>query len=118
MYEVKVIEASRQLSKKEEFKATDFTGNLKLDKELSEGNEIKIDVDYYVKCSVTNDDDESYEVIVVVDKDGKRYSTGSNSFMNSFARIAEVMEGEDFSVIAFKRESKKSGKTYICCTLE
>lgn len=118
MYEVKIVEASRELTKKETYKATDFAGNLKLDKELSEGNEIKINVDYFVKCSVTNDDGESYDVIVVVDKDGKRYSTGSSSFMNSFDRIVEVMDGEDFSVIAFKRESKKSGKTYICCTLE
>ena len=118
MYEVKIIEASRDLSKKETYKVTDFTGNLKLDKELSEGTEIRIDVDYYVKCEVNNDDGENYNVIVVVDKDGKRYSTGSSSFMNSFDRIVDVMDGEDFAVIAFKRESKKSGKTYICCTLE
>lgn len=118
MYEVKIIETSRQLSKKEQFKVSDFNGTLKLDKETSEGNEVKIDVDYYAILSVDNDSGENYEVVVVVDKNGTRYSTGSGAFRNSFDKIVEIMDDEPFSIIVFKKESKRTGKSYICCTLE
>lgn len=119
MFNTKLVEASRELSKKELFKVTDFNGTMKLDKETEEGNEVKIDVDYYAIVEVTNDSNEVYEVMVVVDKKtGFRYSTGSSAFRNSFMKIVEVMDGEPFAIIVFKKESKRSGKTYIACTLD
>lgn len=112
-----IYEASRELTKREQFKVKDLFSTLKLDKETAEGAEVQIDIDYFAKVKVQPDDGEAYNVIVLVDKNGQRYSTGSAAFINSFDTIVDVMEGEPFSVIAYKRESKRSGKMYIACTL-
>lgn len=117
MTTITIYEASKELSKREQFKVKDLFSTLKLDKETAEGNEVEINVDYYAKLKVQPDDGEGYSVIVLVDKNGSIYSTGSTAFMNSFDTIVDVMEGEPFGIIVFKRESKRTGKMYIACTL-
>lgn len=122
-YRVTIDECSRELSHKERVKLMDTTPAVRIDKVTSDNAEgILIDPDYYAVISVHNEhsDDKDYNNYLIIDKDGTRYLTGSESFWSSFMDIMEEMKGsdEEFKVRAYRVESKnRPGKQFITCEI-
>lgn len=120
-YEVKIVECSKELSAKERLQLKDTTGAIKLDKATSV-EPVIIDVDFYAELSIHNEksEDKDYPTYVVVDKNGDRYVTGSQSFYSSFRGIYDEMcnESEPWSIRAYRMPSKnREGKDFITCSL-
>lgn len=120
-YEVKVKLASRDLTAKERVQIKDTSDCIKLDT-ATQDCPVIIDLDMYAVLSVHNEksDSKDYNVYVVVDKDGTRYVTGSESFFTSMLAIYEEMHGtvEEWAIKAYRLPSKnRAGKDFITCSL-
>lgn len=123
-YQATIVSTSRELSVRERIKIKDTTGSITLDKATEEGNVI-ISPDYWAKIAIHNEkskrDDKDYDNYVIVDKNGTIYSTGSESFWNSFLSIAtEMIDAgeEEFDIKVYRMPSKNfAGKDYITCSL-
>lgn len=122
-YTVKVAEASKELSKVERISIKDVSNCVRLDEavNMAGDNKITIDVDYYAVLEVHNEkakDDTDYNNFVIVDTNGTKYVTGSQSFWNSFSDIFEEMEGESFSIEVYSKPSKNyNGKYFLTCSI-
>lgn len=126
-YKVTVKEVSKEITPKEKIMLKDISNAISLDKASSdadfEGKKLTIDVNYYATLSVHNEksDDKDYEQYMVVAKDGTKYYTGSNSFMNAFTDIYDEMTeaGEsDITIEVYRKESKNyKGKDFITCSI-
>lgn len=118
-FSVEVIEATRELTKREKVSLKSFESLRRVDEEL-EGGEFEMFVNGYVHVSVHNENspDQDYEKIIIIGEDGFTYITGSRTFIERVIDIWEDMEGESFYVKVFARDSKKySGKKYISCNI-
>lgn len=125
-YSSKVTYASKELSAREKIKIKDVSACQKLDELTQNGEHIIINVDFYAIVSIHNEkaDDTDYTNVVIVDKDGSRYVTGSNSFKRSLDDImdelneAGVLDEEDILIDVYTKPSKNySGKSFITCSL-
>lgn len=127
IYSASVKEASKELTAKEKITLKDLSNAESLDLATTEAefNNTKtiINVDFYAKIAIHNEkaEDKDYETLVVVDKNGTKYYTGSQSFATAFMDIYEEMAeaGEDEIVIeVYRKESKKyKGKQFITCSI-
>lgn len=120
-YEVNIAEVSKELTAREKIAIKDTTDCVKLDSATEQG-EVIITPAYYAVLDVHNEksDDKDYKNYIIVDKDGTKYVTGSESFWESFYDIFTEMEGEDeeYSVKAYRVESKNyKGKSFIACSI-
>lgn len=123
-YSVKVITASKELTAKEKIRIKDFTNALQLD-DIIQGNEhFMLDYDYHVVMEVHNEktknQNKDYRKVVIVDRAGKAYVTGSESFLTAMEDIVSEMSetGEDFALDCYKVDSKNfQGKQFITCTV-
>ena len=120
-YSVEIKETSRQLSAKERVMLKDTSDCVRLDKATAD-EAILIDVDYWAELSVHNEksEDKDYANYVIVDKNGTKYVTGSNSFWNSFQNIWSEADGidEPWELKVFQLESKnRAGKFFITCSM-
>lgn len=124
-YESKVIYVSKEVSAKERIMLKDVSDCESLDSLTDDGQAIMLNPDYYAHIEIHNEksDNKDYTVTVVVDKDGTRYKTGSESFvrtmvdMLSDARELEA-SGEPWSLKVYKKPSKNhSGKGFITCSI-
>lgn len=121
-YSVKVAESSKELSAKERITIKDTTDCIKLDEATQNGAAV-IDVDYYAILDIHNDkaEDKDYQNIVIADKDGNKYSTGSTSFITSFVDIYDEMRGEvdtQWAVKCYRVPSKNyKGKEFLTCSI-
>ena len=118
-YKAVISESSIELSKKERVIFKDLTDAISLDTATDEG-EVVIDVKGYVVVDVHNEksDNQDYKKYVLIDGNGNKYVTGSDSMFSSFMDIWDEMEGDPFSVKIYKRPSKNySGKSFITCSL-
>lgn len=121
-YRAEIIDSSRELTAIEKVKFKDTSDCIKLDEVLNEVEQIKIEVDSYVVLKIHNDnsDDKEYNTFIIIDKEGNKYSTGSNSFFNSFMDIMDELEDvEDrWELKIYKVESKNyKGKFFISCSV-
>lgn len=126
MYKAKVCESSRELTAKEKIMLKDTSNAFSLD-ELTQGAQFNnekliLNIDYYVTIDVHNDkaDDKDYQQFILVDKDGKKYYTGSTSFINNFIDIFEELTeaGEEVTIEIYRKESKNyKGKEFITCSV-
>lgn len=121
MYEVNIIESSRQLTGKEKVQIIDTSDCIKLDK-ATQVEAVLIDPDYYATLEVHNDKatDPVYNTYIVVDKNGTRYSTGSTSFWTSFINIMKAMaeETEPWTLKVYRLPSRnREGKDFITCSV-
>lgn len=126
-YKATIKEVSKEVTPKEKIMLKDTSNAISLDKATSDadfaGEKLLIDVDYYAILSVHNEnsDDKDYEQYIVVAKDGTKYYTGSNSFMNAFTDIYDEMTeaGEsDITIEVYRKESKNyKGKDFITCSI-
>lgn len=127
IYSASVKEASKELTPKQKIMLKDLSNAESLDLATTESefNNTKtiINVDFYAKIAVHNEkaEDKDYETLVVVDKNGTKYYTGSQSFAIAFMDIYEEMTeaGEDEIVIeVYRKESKTyKGKQFITCSI-
>ena len=121
-YKVEIKEVSAQLTAKQRIALKDTTNAIKLDLETQKAP-IIINPDFYAVLSIHNEksDNPDYENYIVVDKNGDKYVTGSQSFWSSFMEIADEMAGEDeeWSIKVYRVESKNyKGKEFITCSIE
>lgn len=122
MFSAKIIETSKELTKKQEVMLKQLTDAIKLDKATSFEEDVIIDVDSYAVLSVHNDkaEDPDYTTYVIVDKNGQKYTTGSPSFWSAFMDIFNDMagSGEEWQLKVFKLPSRnREGKDFITCTI-
>lgn len=124
-YEVTITESSKDLTTREKIKLKDLSICKQLDQLTAEDDVVIIDVDYYVEFAVHNEKarDKDYTKIVIVDKDGTRYITGSDTFRRSLTDIAddlaEAGELDDFKIRVYRKPSKNyAGKDFLTCSLD
>ena len=121
-YAVAIKESSRELTAKQRIALKDMTDAVKLD-EATQVEPVLINVDMYAVLDIHNEKSENpdYENYIVVDKNGTKYSTGSESFWSSFMDIYTEMEGEDeeWALKVYRVPSKNyKGNDIITCSIE
>lgn len=120
-YETRIIEASKELSKKEAVMLKDTSDCIKLDEALKDGA-ITFKPEYYAVVGVHNEksDNKDYKVYVVVDDMGNKYTTSSESFFTSLKDIYSDMceSNEDWTLKVYKMDSKNyTGRQFITCSI-
>lgn len=122
-YTAKVAFVSKEVSAKEKIRLKDTNNAVSLDGATTEGTML-ITPDYYAIVEVHNEksEDKNYKKYVVVDKDGQKYVTGSESFITAFREIADDMASEapdeEYEIEIFRKESANyKGKSFITCAL-
>lgn len=121
-YKAVVERASKELSVKEKIMLKDMSDAIKLDDVVKE-NALIISPDYYAIVAVHNEksDTKDYKKIVLVDKDGTKYTTGSMPFITTFEDIVDEMADageEDYAIKIYPKESKNyKGKYFITCSI-
>ena len=122
-YTAKVIYVSKEVSAKEKIRLKDTNNAISLDGATAEGTMV-ITPDYYAIVEVHNEksEDKNYKKYIVVDKDGQKYVTGSESFITAFREIADDMASEapdeDYDIEIFRKASVNyKGKSFITCAL-
>ena len=123
-YSVKIVYASKELSTKERIQIKDTSNAIQLDElTMQEGN-IIIEYAYHVVLDIHNEksDNKDYTKIVVVDKGGTKYVTGSESFGTALSDIVDEMvdagEGDNIAVEVYRKDSKNyKGKQFITCSI-
>ena len=120
-YSVSIAQASKELSAKERIQLKDTTSALKLD-EVTQAEVIIIHPAMYAELDVHNEmsDNKDYKNYIIVDVDGTKYVTGSNSFWTSFMDIAKEMENEteEWAINVYRMPSKNyKGKEFITCSI-
>lgn len=119
-YKCTISYCNKELSKRDTISIKDTSSATRLDTLISADGTFTITPDTIAVLDVENPHSESksYKVYVVIDKDGTKYSTGSEAFYRSLSDIAEEMGDEEFSIVVYKRESKNyKGKYFITCTI-
>ena len=126
-YSTRIVNSSRELTVKEKITLKDFNDCVGLDTVVTTDNGFIIDPDVIVVVEVHNErakDDKDYTTIVILDKDGTKYSTSSNSLRDSISDImdelADLEEDEkaDLKIKVFKKPSKNyTGKYFLTATV-
>lgn len=126
-YSATIVESSRELTAKERVMFKDTQNAISLldmaEEALGQGAKAIIEnvVDYIV-IDVHNDksDDKDYKNYMLIDAQGQKYVTGSQSFWNSFMDIYTEMstESEPWGIQLNLLESKNyKGKHILTCSL-
>lgn len=123
-YSATIVSSSRELSVKEKIQFKDLTDTVRLDTVVDIDKPLVIDVDTIVELAIHNEnarDDKDYTTIVIVSKDGTRYSTSSESVRNAIEDIHdEASDGglEEYSIKVLARPSKnREGQHYLTATI-
>jgi len=123
-YEVNIVSSTRELYPKEKIKLKDLSNSINLDNATQAEGKVVIDYDYHVLLNIHNEkskDRKDYQNVVVVDKDGTKYNTGSESFLTTLEDITGEMLSageEDFSIEVYRKDSKNyKGKQFITCSV-
>ena len=123
-YTTSITESSKGLSVREKIKLKDLTSAIAIDKVVEPEKPLVIAPDFYAYLSNHNEklpeNEQDYKTMVIVDKSGTKYYTGSDSAISSFVDIFDEMidTAEPFEIEFYKKESKNySGKHFITCSL-
>lgn len=125
MYKSEVKEVfGKELTKKEKVMLKDLTDCIVLGAEVEASEcDIIIHPAFYAILSVHNDalSEPDYEVYVIVDRDGTKYQTSSDSFITSFRDIISDMEDEDPETwavkVTLKSSKNRTGKSFLKAVL-
>ena len=124
-----IVKASKELSTKEKFALSHETNAIALDKAIVDENSdpIIIDVDMWVQRKIHNENARmsraDYEDLILIDKSGLKYSSGSDTLIKNFADCWEPIqtiraEGDTALLQVYKRPSRNNaGKCFITCTI-
>lgn len=122
-YKATISYCSKELDARERIRTKDVSDAIKLDQATQDVPSIDIAVDYYAVLDIHNEKSDStdYKNYLVVDKEGKKYVTGSESFYKSFIDIVEELADDgitDFTIKVYRHDSKNyAGKQFITCSL-
>ena len=123
-YEVSIKETSKELTAKERIKIKDLSNSQNLDNLTQNEDSVIIDYDYHVILSIHNEkskDRPDYENVVVVDKAGNKFNTGSTSFITALEEIIDEMADageENIQIEVYRKPSKNyKGKDFITCSV-
>ena len=126
-YNTQIISSSRELTAKERITLKDFNDCTGLDTVVTNDNGVIIDPNVIVEVQVHNEhakDDKDYTTIIILDNDGTKYSTSSNSLRDSIADIMEELKNlsdedkADLKIKVFKKPSKNyQGKYFLTATV-
>ena len=123
-YEATIKFSTKELAAREKIKLKDLSNSQNLDALTQAEGKVIINVDYYVILSIHNEKSKErpdYDNIVVVDKDGNKYNTGSVSFIAALTDIIDELTdaGEtDCTIEVYRKESKNyKGKDFITCSV-
>lgn len=123
-YKATINEGSKEFTVREKIKLKDLTTAIAIDKVVEPEKPLVIAPNFYAFVSIHNEklpeSEQDYKTMVIVDKDGSKFYTGSSSAITSFVDIFDEMAdtGEPFEIEFIKKESKNySGKYFITCTL-
>ena len=123
-FTAKIRESSKELSAKERVAIKDTGNAISIDEVTAADGTLVIDYDYHVIIDIHNEhsDNKDYVKCVVVDKSGKKYVTGSQSFTNALVEIVNEMadagEGDNIQIECYRKESKNyKGKSFISCSI-
>ena len=123
-YEVQVKETSKELTPKERIKIKDLSNAINLDTLTQNEKSVVIDYDYHVILSIHNEKSKErpdYENVVVVDKAGNKFNTGSTSFITALEEIIDEMADageENIQIEVYRKPSKNyKGKDFITCSV-
>lgn len=124
MYKSTIVESSSEVTKIEAVALKNLADVEGIEVEVNASPEgyIVLNPEKYVVLHVENDkskDNKEYDVLVIIDASGKKYKTGSESFMRSFFDIYNELEGESgWSLKVFGKESKNyKGKKFLTCSV-
>ena len=125
MYKSEVKEVfGKELTKKEKAMLKDLTDCTVLGTEVEVSEcDIIIHPAFYAILSVHNDalSEPDYEAYVIVDRDGTKYQTSSDSFITSFRDIISDMEDEDPETwavkVTLKPSKNRTGKSFLRAVL-
>lgn len=120
----KVVESNKELTKKEQVKLKSLDDCVSLDSVVtSHDDSLLIDVDYYALIEVHNENskkDKDYSKLIVVDKNGTKYITGSAPFISAFRDIMNDMadSDEEWQLKCFRRPSQNYvDRDFFSCTI-
>jgi len=126
-YNTKIVSSSRELTAKERITLKDFNDCIGLDTVTNDTDGIILDPDVIVEVQVHNErakDDKDYSTIVILDKNGTKYSTSSISLRDSISDIMDELtdlsdeERADLKIKVFKKPSKNyTGKFFLTATV-
>lgn len=121
-YSVVIAGTSEELTAKERIKIKDTTDAIKLD-EATQNATIYITPSKFAVLDIHNEksDHVDYKNYVIVDVDGTKYVTGSESFWASFISIYDEMcgEEEEWGIKVYRSPSKNyKGKEFITCSIQ
>jgi hypothetical protein len=124
-----IVASSKELTTKEKFALSHESNAIALDKALIDENSepIIIDVAMWVQRKIHNDNARmsrpDYEDLILVDKNGLKYSSGSDTLIRNFKDCWEAIEqirkeGDEAMLQVFKKPSRNNvGKCFITCTI-
>lgn len=120
-FKTTITRSNAELTAKQRIQMKDTADAISLNEATKEGAFILTPV-VWAKLHVSLETDatsKEYDQIVIVDADGQKYSTGSDSFIRSFIDICEEMEGEDeaWAVKVFRLPSKNYSGDFLTCTI-
>ncbi len=120
-YNVKVTNASIELTARDKIKIKDTSDTTALDTATQNGAVI-IEPAWWAVLDIHNEgsQDKDYRCYVVVDRNGERFRTGSQSFWSAFMNIWEELEDdpEPFQIKVYRLPSKnREGRDFITCSL-
>ena len=123
-YEATIKFSTKELTAREKIKLKDLSNSQNLDALTQAEGKVIINVDYYVILGIHNEKSKErpdYDNIVVVEKDGNKYNTGSTSFITALTDILDELTeaGEtDCTIEVYRKESKNyKGKDFITCSV-
>ena len=124
-YKVEITGASRTLNVREKIALKDLANAKSLDTLLNDVDSYLIQPADYVELSVHNErskQDKDYRKYVILDSNGEKYVTGSDSFWTAFRDIFDTMRAEApeevYSIEVLKKPSQNyKGKSFLTCSL-
>lgn len=117
-----IIESSFELNAYEKAKYKDVSNAMKLDDLTQSHEHLVIAPKGYVVVEIVNSKSENpnYNNYVIIDREGNKYVTGSQSFWNAFQDIWSDMQDYDgeWEIEILRKPSKNfKGKDFLTCSL-
>lgn len=126
MFTVTITESSREFKGKEALKLKDIGNAIRLNSAINdaEDNKVVFTPEAWAVLHIENDNakegqDKEYINYIVIDTDGNKYITGSESFFTSLKDILDEMEGidEEFAIECYKVPSSNFSGDFLKCSI-
>lgn len=121
-YKAEIKASSKEFTAKERIMMKDFSDAEQFD-DIIDTTPLIITPESWAEIAVHNENsknDKDYTKYVIIDKDDRKYITGSNSFWDSFMDIWGDMSGEDeeWAIKVYKKKSNNYvGKCFLTCSI-